>query len=233
MAKKDEIKVGDEVFAEQGFEDAQGQLHDVTAVVESIEDGVYKLKSEEYDLSEYTFEAGDLVKKPKQETPPTPPTPPAPGGKKKTVEVDADTLEKLVSGYESLQEKVKDLEGAADIGRLQRIQAARNSGKLVKNAKVNVYENKFVMGWTVEKDDVYFDESGRMHEDQQISLFLFEGKGKEPSKTAPMSYRQFARLVTKVEGEVVKESKDADGMVSFVVLLPDGMELELPIVFLN
>lgn len=231
MAKNDEkeIKVGDEVFAEQGFEDAKGDFHDVTAIVESIEDGVYKLKSEEFDLSESIFEVSDLVKKPEQETPPGPKNIP----KKKTVEVDAGVLEKLVGGYENLQQKVKDLEGAADLGRLQRIQAARNDGKLVKAAKVSMYEKKYVLGWVVVKDDVYFDESGKMNEDQQIKLFLHEGKGKEASETKPMSYRQFSRLVTKIEGEVIKESKDSDGKMSFTVLLPDGLELELPIVFLN
>lgn len=228
MAKNDEIKVGDEVFAEQGFEDAAGQLHDVTAVVESIEGDVIKLKSEEFDLSGSTFEKSDLVKKPKQTTPPGPKT-----EKKKTVEVDAETLEKLVTGFETMQQKVKDLEGAADIGRLQRIQAARNDGKLVKAAKVSMYEKKYVLGWVVVKDDVYFDEAGKMNEDQQIKLFLHEGKGKDPSETKPMSYRQFSRLTTKVEGEVIKESKDADGKMSFTILLPDGLELELPIVFLN
>lgn len=235
MAKKDEIKVGDEVFAEQGFEDAEGQLHDVTAVVESIEDGVYKLKSEEFDLSASTFEEADLVKKPAKDTSSgsknTTANTTAP--KKKTVVVDEETLKKLVDGYEGLQQKVKDLEGAADVGRLQRIQAARMDGKLVKSAKVNTYEGKYVIAWSTVKDDVWFDEAGKQHEDQQVELFLYEGEGKTPSKTAPMSYRQFSRLTTKVAGEVIKESKESDGKVSFTVLLPDGLELELPIVFLN
>lgn len=230
MAKNDDkvIKVGDEVFAEQGFEDAEGQLHDVTAIVDSIEGDVIKLKSEEYDLSGYTFEASELVKKPKVTAPQPPKV-----EKKKTVEVDAETLTKLVSGYEALQQKVTDLEGAADVGRLARIQAARNDGKLVKKAKVNFYNGKYVVGWVSVKDDVYFDEQGKVHEDQQVKLFLNEGKGKEPSETAPMSYRQFSRLTTRVEGEVIKESKDVDGAMSFTVLLPDGLEIELPIVFLN
>lgn len=152
---------------------------------------------------------------------------------KKTVEVDADVLEKLVTGFESMKQKVTDLEGAADIGRLGRIQAARNDGKLVKHAKVNFFNNKYVVGWVTVKDDVFFDESGKMYEDQQIKLFLHESGEKKASETEPMSYRAFARLTTKVEGEVVKESKDADGVVSFTVLLPEGLELELPIVFLN
>ena len=230
MAKKDEkeIKVGDIVFAEQGYEETDGTFRDVTGVVESIDkEGVVKIKSEEFDLTDFDFEVSDLIKKPvtskkDNEAP-----------KKKMTEVDSETLEKLINGYEKLQEKVKDLEGAADIGRLARIQAARNDGKLVKKAKVNVYMGKYVAGWVATKDDVYFSEDGRMHEDQQVKLYLWEGKDKKPTETDPMSYRTFARLVTKVEGEVVKESKDSDGTVSFKVLLPDGLEIELPIVFLN
>lgn len=179
---------------------------------------------------------------PKKETPPlnqsgltgnanTGTTPPAP--KKKTVEVDVDVLDRLLKGQEAMQEKIKDLEGAADIGRLARIQAARNDGKLMKKAKISLYEKKYVVGWVSVKDDVYFDEQGRMHEDQQVKLFLFEGKGKKPSETAPMSYRQFSRLAYKTEGEVVRESREADGTMSFTLLLPDGLEIELPIVFLN
>ena len=228
MAKKDEIKVGDEVFAEQGFEDAEGQFHDVTAVVESITDGVFKLKSEEFDVSGNDYEVGDLVKKPVVVAPKPPVS-----EKKKTVEVDAETLTKLVSGYEALQQKVTDLEGAADLNRLTRIQAARSDGKLVKKAKVNVYNNKPVVGWVSVKDDVYFDEQGKMHEDQQVKLFLFEGAGKKASETAPMSYREFSRITSRIEGEVIKESKDSNGVVSFTIMLPDGLELELPIVFLN
>lgn len=176
---------------------------------------------------------GNPVLKNIGDVPPPPRSSTPSGTKKKTVEVDAETLAKLVSGYEDLQQKVKDLEGAADVGRLQRIQAARNQGKLVKNAKVSMYDNKIVLGWVLVKDDVYFDEAGKMHEDQQIKLFLDSGEGKKPSESAPMSYRQFARLTTKLEGEVIGENKDRDGMVSFKILLPNGREIELPIVFLN
>ncbi len=235
---KDEIKVGDEVFAEQGFEDADGQHHDVTAVVESIsEEGVVKLKSEEFDLSGYDYELGDLVKKSKKETPAAP-SRRASGSnvvapKGKMVEVDSSVLEKLLTSQEEMKKKIEDLEGAADVGRLGRIQAARNSGKLVKNAKVNFWDGKPVLAWVAEKDDVWFDEQGRLHEDQQITVVMYEGEGKTPSKSKPVSYRTFSRLVTKKDGEVIKESKDNDGAVSFTVLLADGLQIELPIVFLN
>lgn len=161
---------------------------------------------------------------------------PASSGKK--VEVDADVLEKLVSGYEGLQQKVKDLEGAADLGRLSRIQQARNQGKLVKSAKLSTYNNQIVLGWAKEKDDVYFDEAGRLHEDQQVVLYLDDGKDEkgvqQTKKTDPISFRAFARLTQqKIVGEVIGENKDKDGNLSFTLQLEDGREFTVPIVFLN
>jgi len=154
-------------------------------------------------------------------------------GKKESVEVPKDVLERLLDTVEKQGEKIKDLESAADVGRLSRIQQARNAGKLVKSAKLSIYEGKVVLGWSRVKDDVYFDESGRLHEDQQVELYLDNGKNKKPTKTEPMSYRAFARLTTKIEGEVIKESKDKEGQIMFTVQLEDGREFELPIVFLN
>lgn len=167
-----------------------------------------------------------------QQTPPPPPV-----EEKKKVEVDADVLERLVSGYEKLQDKVKDLEGAADVGRLARIQSMRAEGKLVKNAKLSVYEGLIVLGWVTVKDDVYTDERGVIHEDQQIALFVDDGKdehGKQKSKkTDAISYRTFARVVSKIEGEVVREIKDSEGRTTYGIRLEDGREYDLPITFIN
>jgi len=160
-----------------------------------------------------------------------------PVAEKKTVQVDAEVLERLVKGYESLQDKVKDLEGAADVGRLSRIQAMRNDGKLVKNAKLSIYDGKVVLGWVTVKDDVYTDERGVIHEDQQVKLFLDNGRNEkgvqERVESEPMSYRSFARLAEKIEGEVVRESRDSNGTMTFGVRLEDGREFDLPIVFIN
>lgn len=150
--------------------------------------------------------------------------------KPKKVEVEADVLEKLL-------QKVEDLEKVADVGRMTRLQEARESGKLVKEARVNKWEGKYVLAWSRIKDDVYFDAEGRLHEDQQVELTLFVDRDKDgkmkTEKTEPVSYRAFSRLTEKETGEVIKESKDSDGAVHFTVLLSDGLELEIPIIYLN
>lgn len=156
---------------------------------------------------------------------------------KDIVEIPKDVLEKLLKGVEeldSLKGKIKDLEGAADINRLSRIQEARNSGKLVKKAGIRVYNDKHVLGWKTLKNDSYYDSSlGKIIEDQVIQLFLDDGEGKEPVMSDPIRQLDFGRITKKDEGEVIKESKDENGAVSFSVRLPSGRVFELPIVFLN
>jgi len=151
---------------------------------------------------------------------------------KKTVEVDAEVLQKLVDTVENQKQDIEDLKQAADVGRLNRIQAARNQGKLVKKAKVSTWQGKIVIGWSKVKDDVYFDEAGKLHEDQQIKLFLL-GAGDKKEETEAMPYRNFARVTQKIEGEVIRESKDQEGRVEFTIMLSDGREVTLPIVFAN
>lgn len=153
--------------------------------------------------------------------------------KKKEVKVDSEILQKLMDKMEKQEQQIKDLEASADVGRLQRIQSLRNQGKLVKKAKVNVYNGKYVLGWAKVKDDVYFDEQGRIHEEQTVELTLDNGEGNEPVKSDVMTYRTFSRLCQKEEGEVIRESKDADGQVSFAIQLVNGRVFELPIVFIN
>lgn len=153
--------------------------------------------------------------------------------KKKEVKVDSEILQKLMDKMEKQEQQIKDLEASADIGRLQRIQSLRNQGKLVKKAKISVYNGKYVLGWAKVKDDVYFDEQGRIHEEQTVQLTLDNGEGNEPEKSDVMTYRTFSRMCQKEEGEVIRETKDADGQMSFAIQLASGRVFELPIVFIN
>lgn len=153
--------------------------------------------------------------------------------KKKEVKVDSEILQKLVDKLEKQEQQIKDLEASADLGRLQRIQGLRNQGKLVKKAKISIYNGKYVLGWAKVKDDVYFGEDGRLHEEQTVELILDNGEGKEPIKSDVISYRTFSRLCQKEEGEVIKESKDSDGQTFFTLQLAQGRTIELPIIFIN
>lgn len=169
-------------------------------------------------------EVGQNISLNKPEVPETP---------KKMIEVDANVLQKLISQIDAAEEKLKDLEGAADLGRLARVQEARNKGKLLKTAKVSMYGDKLILGWRTVENDVFIDADGKLHETQKIELILDEGEGKEPSRGKIINQTEFSRVVTKVKGEVVRESKDDDGQTFQTVMFPDGRKVELSIVFLN
>jgi hypothetical protein len=152
---------------------------------------------------------------------------------KKKVEVDADVLKKLLDRVDKQDEQLKDLTQAADMGRLQRIQDLKGTGKLRKGVKISVYDGKYVLGWSTLRNDVRVNQEGKIEEDQQIELLLDAGDGVEPEKTGAISLRDFSRLITKEVGEVIKEIRDEDGRMSFLLELKSGRKFELPIVFLN
>lgn len=146
----------------------------------------------------------------------------------KKVEVDADVLQRLIDGQEKMKEELSILRGASDKGRLDRVESLRSKGKLVKEGSINEIDGRLIKGWVRVKDDVYFDEQGRLHEDQQIKLFFFdEGEDKL------ISDRHFARTKKLVVGEVVSESKDRDGNVVWKILMPNGEYYELDVKYVN
>lgn len=147
--------------------------------------------------------------------------------KKKTVEVDADTLQKVMDKLEKQEKDISILREAADKGRLGRIEDLRNQGKLIKTARMSVYNGQIVKGWVKVKDDVYIDSEGRLHEQQVVRLFL------EDDSTPELDYRSFSRLLTKIEGEVVEEGKDKDGNSNVTILFPDGKKLKTDVIFIN
>lgn len=147
------------------------------------------------------------------------------------VVVDKSILEKLLSRVDRLEEDNEILRGAADKGRLSRIESLRAQGKLVKTAKVNFLDNKAVVGWSKVKDDVYFDSEGKLHETQIVKVYL-DGKDGE-KETRELDYRTFSRTMQKVEGEVISESSDKDGNVSCTIQLKDGREYKIDVLFIN
>lgn len=147
--------------------------------------------------------------------------------KKDNVEIPKDTLQKMMDRLEKLEKDNELLKEVSDKEKLRKIEELRNGGKLVKNVNLNTLNNKIIIGWSKIKDDVYFDEQGRLHEEQIIAVVFQDG-----SKT-DLDYRSFSRLSTKLKGEVISESKDRDGNSNMKVLLPDGREIDIDIKFIN
>lgn len=157
------------------------------------------------------------------------PAKPADTKKKKTIEVDAETLEKVLGKLEKLEKDNEILKEVADKNRLTRVEEMRAQGKLVKKVSLNTYEGKVVIGWKKIKDDVYIDQQGRLHEDQVVGL-VFQGEtevGKE------LDIRSFSRLLVKIPVEVLEEGKDKDGNTNFTVQTADGEEIKIDSKFVN
>ena len=149
--------------------------------------------------------------------------------KKNVVEVDAETLEKLLKTVEAQGKKIEILTEVADKNRLSRVEEMRAQGKLVKKVNLNTYDGKIIIGWKKVKDDVYMDQQGRLHEEQIVGL-VFQGE-KEPGKE--MDVRSFTRLIVKIPAEVLEESKDKDGNTNFLVQTADGREIKIDSKFIN
>lgn len=149
--------------------------------------------------------------------------------KKKVVEVDEDTLNRLLDTVEKQGKKIEILTEVADKNRLTRVEELRAQGKLVKKVNLNTYNNKIIIGWVKIKDDVYQDHEGRLHEDQIVGL-IFNG---EKEVGHQMDIRSFSRLIIKIPAEVLEESKDKDGNTNFVVETKDGQQIKIDARFIN
>lgn len=175
-----------------------------------------------------------------QQTPPTPPAGPLDSGekkeekKRKTVEVPEDVLEKILAKQE-LQDKEMEklkkdneiLREVADKGRLNKADQARADGKIMKIVRLSKIGDAYVVGWKRIKDEVYTDERGVIHEDQQVEYYFNEGEAQM------MSDVKFSRNRRQEECEVISETKDKDGKITYVVLTKKGLELPIDITFIN
>lgn len=164
----------------------------------------------------------ETPKPPKNVEKPTPVT-----AKEEMIEVPKTMLDRLLKRMETVEEDNKLLKEVADKDKIARIMTLRSGGKLIKTVNLSTISNKVVIGWSKVKDDVYFDEQGRLHEDQRLSV-IYEGGEK-----VEMDYRQFSRVKSPIKAEILSETKDNDGNTNLKVLLPDGKEINIDIKFVN
>lgn len=166
--------------------------------------------------------------------------------KSKKIEVDAETLQKVLDKVEKQEKEIEILREVADKNRLGRVEELRLQGKLVKSVNLNTLNGKIIMGWKKIKDDVYIDQQGRLHEEQIVGLiFLDDDTGKpqtiknnetgllETFIGKEIDIRSFSRLVTKIAVEVIEEGKDKEGNVNFTIQTKDGREIKIDSKFVN
>jgi len=154
--------------------------------------------------------------------------PKAPEVKKNTVEVDADVLQALVERVEQLGQAQKEIESTATQDQIRKIEALRASGKLIKAVKLNSYDGRIVKSWRATYDDVYIETgTGKEVAVQKMELTFKDDTTKE------LPQIDYARRKLQKEYEVVKETKDADGIIWYTVLLEGGEEFTIANPYIN
>jgi hypothetical protein len=135
-----------------------------------------------------------------------------------------NALMKRLGDLESTQSLVLQVQ---DKSKIDKIEALRRSGKLVKSVKIRKYAGKYIVGWKTVQDEVYKDEQGRLVEKQTVELYF------DDNSDTQMSMRQWANAPEYVPFEVTKESKDTDGNLFFTCVGADGKTIELNANFIN
>lgn len=164
----------------------------------------------------------------------------APEDKKKPtaekVEVDKQTLDRILDRLESLETDVKKkdqqiemLTEVADKGRLARYQEQNNEGALIKNARIAFWNDLPVLAWKKEVDEVGFRE-GRMVVNQKTRIYLDSGKDGVTEEVVDFLY--FVQNVKSKEGEVTEEAATKSG-TQWTVELKDGRKIKVDIRFIN
>ena len=154
--------------------------------------------------------------------------------KRKMVEVPEDVLQKIIDKQEAQEKEMEKLKKdneilreVADKGRLNRADQLRADGKIMKMVRLYKIGDLYVVGWKRIKDEVYTDERGVIHEDQVVEYYFNQG---EPQQ---MSDVKFSRNQRQEKCEVISETKDKDGKITYTVLTPKGQKLSIDITFIN
>lgn len=157
------------------------------------------------------------------------PAPVAPSAEQETVVLSREAFDAFIADFNKMKSDHQALMSVQSKNDLNRIEEMRRSGKLVKSVKVRKVNGKFVIGWKLLQDEVYVDvASGRLVEKQNVAIFL---EGEE----APieLNMRQWVMAAEYVPFDVIRESRDENGDLFFLVKGEDGKEFEINAIYVN
>lgn len=143
-----------------------------------------------------------------------------------SVVLSKEAFNELMNRLSKLEGDQKIILETADKRQISKIEEMRRQGKLVKDVKLRMVDDKIVVGWRTVEDEVYFAD-GKLIENQKVEVF-FEDK---TSKVLTM--RQWAALPAYRSFEVVKESRAENGQIFYTVRREDGKELEVDQTYIN
>lgn len=146
------------------------------------------------------------------------------------IEIEKDVLKSLIARMENLEKDNEMLKFSADKGRVSRYEMM-NQQDLIRTAKVSFLKDdkgilKAIVAWRTVQDDVFIDVNGIYREDQVIEVFF------EDKKSSKIRYVDFARLVEKIEGEIIEKKQTKEGEI-YKIQMKDGKEYDLDIKFIN
>lgn len=146
--------------------------------------------------------------------------------KSKKVEVDADIMANILAELKDLKVKQREYEASASQDQIAKIERMRGEGKLVKSARVRHIDGKKVVGWKLVTDEVYYAD-GKVHEKQEYKVIFSDSSDKV------MDIRDFTRKTEYQSYDVIKESKDMNGVIEYTMNTEDGEELLIKETFIN
>lgn len=151
--------------------------------------------------------------------------------------VPDDTIKIRRDEWNKVQEQLAMLQDVADKGRVFNYESRKAAlGKKSKKIKLSVLDGKFVIGWATLKDKLIKSPMTGLvvSEEQQYEVLLL-APDDSISKAKIDSYSRFTdvRYTERVEVDVVGQSEDYEGKISFDVKLPDGRIIKLSDRFIN
>ena len=139
----------------------------------------------------------------------------------KTVQIDA-------AAWKEMQENITRLTAAADLNRLSKYdQEQANKDELIKKVKISHWKGVPILATILTDNEVFYDSRGIYHENQNVEITTEDGE------KISERYVDYLRFVTKISGEIMKESKDKDGNTVLSVRLPEGKLIDIDNKFVN
>lgn len=143
----------------------------------------------------------------------------------KTVEVDREALDKLITRIESQDKEIQKLNAIADKGRLAHWESA-NKGAVAKVYYLNSFNGKVITSWSMKQNLVWKDPEGKWKEKQEIELTLEDGE------TLNLPYVEFVTNTQKVESKLVS-TEQKGGKIYLTVQFGDDKKITIDSVFIN
>lgn len=159
---------------------------------------------------------------------------PSPAPEKSEEEATVNVSKKA---WDDVQEQLKMLKTVADKGRVFKYESQKAAvGKKEKKINLSMHGDKVIVGWATLKDILVKHPTTGMTvgEEQEYEVVLL-GKDDSISKLKVNGYVRFSdiRYTERVEAEVVGQTEDLDGNITFDVQLLDGRTIKLDQKFIN